>query len=232
MKSTEKLLFSFFVLSVLCFMMTPSIDAAAAPVTQFSSNETNGLVPGIDAVSAPLAFFTSTDTIGKAPFTVQFLDISLNIPTGWKWDFGDGNLTNANVQNPTHTYTQPGVYDVTLNVTNSAGFNLTTKVGYITVSNATASKIGVYVNGAWYLDDNGNGVFESGIDKAYGFGGAGYTPVVGDWNGDNRTKIGVFQQYANVEKVLQKRTLCIAVEHEVHRHRHDNWDWVAVEERR
>ena len=53
-------------------------------------------------------------------------------------------------------------------------------------------KIGIYVNGAWYLDYNGNGVFDAGIDKAYGFGAPGVIPVLGDWNGDGTTKIGFY----------------------------------------
>jgi len=34
-------------------------------------------------------------------------------------------------------------------------------------------KIGVYENGACYLDYNGSGVWDAGIDKAYGVGGGG-----------------------------------------------------------
>jgi hypothetical protein len=52
-------------------------------------------------------------------------------------------------------------------------------------------EIGVYKDGVWYLDYNGNGVWDSGIDKAYNFGAAGWVPVVGDWTGDGRDKIGV-----------------------------------------
>jgi len=38
-------------------------------------------------------------------------------PYTWYWDFGDG--ATATVQNPTHAYTQEGVYDVTLTVTDA-----------------------------------------------------------------------------------------------------------------
>jgi hypothetical protein len=59
------------------------------------------------------------------------------------------------------------------------------------------NKIGVYYNGSWYLDYDGNGVWDGGVvDKAYNFGWAdpNVIPVVGDWNGDGRTKIGVYHQ--------------------------------------
>src|SRR5262249_27565893 len=43
------------------------------------------------------------------------------------------------------------------------------------------TKIGLYINGIWLLDYNGNGVWDGpGIDKLVYFGGPGYTPVVGD----------------------------------------------------
>ena len=59
------------------------------------------------------------------------------------------------------------------------------------------SKVGYYLNGFWVLDYNGNGIYDGvgpGGDKFYGFGGAGaaYVPIVGDWNGDGRTKVGFY----------------------------------------
>ena len=57
--------------------------------------------------------------------------------------------------------------------------------------NATGkSYIGVTNGQQWYLDGNGNGVWD-GADKGYNFGASGWIPKVGDWNGDGRTKIGV-----------------------------------------
>ena len=43
-------------------------------------------------------------------------------------------------------------------------------------------KIGIYLNGAWYLDYNGNGVWDAGTDKNYAFGTTGWIPVVGKWS--------------------------------------------------
>ncbi len=61
------------------------------------------------------------------------------------------------------------------------------------------SKLGLFRQGFfWILDYNGNGVIDnvnqSGGDKAFAFGGLpGDVPVVGDWNGDGRSKPGVFR---------------------------------------
>ncbi len=54
-------------------------------------------------------------------------------------------------------------------------------------------KAGFYIDGVWYLDYNGDGVWDGGTtDKVHGFGMAGAQPVVGDWNGDGKDKIGIY----------------------------------------
>jgi len=52
---------------------------------------------------------------------VQFTDESANQPSGWLWEFGDGNSSDE--QNPTHAYAEIGVYNVCLTVTNTLGIN-------------------------------------------------------------------------------------------------------------
>jgi PKD repeat protein len=81
----------------------------------------------------PVAEFSGVPTSGDAPLTVQFSDTSANSPSSWLWDFGDGDSTNATVQNPVHTYAAAGNYTVNLTVTNSAGSDSEEKTEYITV---------------------------------------------------------------------------------------------------
>jgi PKD repeat protein len=50
---------------------------------------------------------------------VNFSDRSSSNVTGWNWDFGDGNTST--VKNPTHTYTNSGIYVVELTVTTDDG---------------------------------------------------------------------------------------------------------------
>jgi hypothetical protein len=52
-------------------------------------------------------------------------------------------------------------------------------------------KIGVSNGVNWYLDTNGNGVWNPGSDKPGTFGGLGWIPIIGDWNADNVKEIGV-----------------------------------------
>ena len=51
--------------------------------------------------------------------------------TSWLWDFGDG--TNSTEQNPTHTYTTGGPYNVSLTVTSDVGNDSEEKTDYILV---------------------------------------------------------------------------------------------------
>ncbi len=56
------------------------------------------------------------------------------------------------------------------------------------------TKVGLYIDGTWLLDYNGNGFWDGPvIDKLIYFGGPGYEPLVGDWNGSGSSKIAVHQ---------------------------------------
>ncbi len=69
---------------------------------------------------SPVADFTAPVTSKCEPsLTVNFQDISTGGVTGWEWDFGDGNTSTQ--QNPAHTYTAYGSFDVTLIATSAAG---------------------------------------------------------------------------------------------------------------
>lgn len=86
-------------------------------------------------VSLPTADFNGNPLFGCAPVATSFTDLSVansSSITGWSWNFGDGNTST--LQNPTHIYTTPGIYTVTLTVTDSIGCtNTETKTNYVQV---------------------------------------------------------------------------------------------------
>ena len=65
--------------------------------------------------------------LDHATSTATFTDRSTPAAalTGWAWDFGDG--TTSSLQHPTHTYTAPGTYPVTLSVTAGSDTRSTTQ---------------------------------------------------------------------------------------------------------
>jgi PKD repeat protein len=86
--------------------------------------------------SAPLVSFSSDAQKGCAGVTIQFTDQSAGDPTAWQWIFEGGTPATSNEQNPSVTYTTPGVYPVTLQATNIYGSSTSTQPGYVTIIGA------------------------------------------------------------------------------------------------
>ncbi|MDG2084966.1 MAG: PKD domain-containing protein, partial [Planctomycetota bacterium] len=80
---------------------------------------------------APSAAFTPSTTSGVRDLEVTFQDDSVGVITEWSWDFGDGNTSLD--QSPTHTYTEAGLYTVSLTVTGPGGQDIATCASCIEV---------------------------------------------------------------------------------------------------
>lgn len=80
----------------------------------------------------PVADFAAVNRAGTVPLTVKFTDISLNDPTEWEWNFGDGHTSYQ--RNPIHVYEEVGSFNVSLIATNSAGSDTIVKGVYVQVS--------------------------------------------------------------------------------------------------
>lgn len=89
----------------------------------------------ISGTAPPIADFHASSTTVSLGQSVNFTDISIGAPTGWSWDFGDSQ--SSALQNPAHTYTNTGLYTVSLVATNAYGSDTMTKTDYINVVNYT-----------------------------------------------------------------------------------------------
>lgn len=78
------------------------------------------------------ALFTADNNSVYENETVNFTDQSTNEPTSWSWDFGDGNTSTE--QNPSHSYTTAGTYNVSLTASNTNSSDTEIKNDYISVS--------------------------------------------------------------------------------------------------
>jgi len=80
-----------------------------------------------------LASFTANPTSGAARLLVNFANLSTGA-TDYSWDFGNG--LNSSLAHPSVTYSNAGVYSVTLAATGPAGTDVLVHTNYILVTNA------------------------------------------------------------------------------------------------
>jgi hypothetical protein len=96
-------------------------------------------------------------------------------------------------------YGSAGVQTITVDSWRTAANPLSTVYGNATDraivgdwDGSGKKRIGLFRNGTWILDINGNGVVDA-ADKTVVFGQAGDVPVVGDWLGTGHITLGLFR---------------------------------------
>ena len=112
----------------------PGTYNVALSVTTADGTDTMTKNGYVTACLAPTADFVSLITSGTAPFTAQFTDLSTSLGgaiTSHAWNFGDGGTSTE--ASPSHTYTAPGTYDVSLTVSTDCAADTTVKAGYVSV---------------------------------------------------------------------------------------------------
>ncbi len=83
----------------------------------------------------PVADFQADQTVITPLCEINFYDLSSGVPTTWEWQFEGASISSSNKKNPTGiVYEVPGIYKVTLTVTNKAGSSEIVRDDYITVS--------------------------------------------------------------------------------------------------
>jgi gliding motility-associated-like protein len=91
-------------------------------LTTVSANKcSNSDTMDINVFHAPIANFNAPNVCSNK--LVTFTDLSSVVSgslTSWEWDFGDFS-PNSTVQNPTHLFMSPGIFNVNLAVTSSNG---------------------------------------------------------------------------------------------------------------
>ena len=102
----------------------------------------NLLATGVNltTVCAPISDFFANNINICAGSSVNFSwSTNGGHPTTWSWNFPGGNPVTSPDSFPVVQYNTPGVYNVSLTVTNASGSNTLTKTAYIYVSPTTAT---------------------------------------------------------------------------------------------
>ena len=119
-----------------------------------------GLVPG----------FTADNVLILAGQEVEFTDQTEGIPEGWEWEFTSdkGSMINATGENPVVKFSDIGIYDAKLTVTNPEGSKVISKDDYITVldpasiqADFVAEQTATYSGGQIAFKDNSTGLATS-----------------------------------------------------------------------
>ncbi|MBX2871855.1 MAG: PKD domain-containing protein [Saprospiraceae bacterium] len=127
---------------------------AKGPVLTITT-DAGGRITDVDFISniipnipAPAAAFDIED---REDGSFRFVDRSTNEPLSWAWDFGDGNTSTE--QNPIHTYTSVGTFNVCLTASNSTGSNTACREIEVFLPPAAAFDIDTIGNGNYAFND-------------------------------------------------------------------------------
>ncbi|XRP97439.1 S-layer protein [Methanocaldococcus sp. 16A] len=129
-----------------------NITVAVQAFSEEVNRSNNFITTSVKVFAKPVALFNYTPVNPTTSDTINFTDESYDLDgniTSWHWDFGDG--TTSNVQNPTHKYTRPGRYVVTLTVTDNDGYN--SSISKTIVVRAPSS----HAHGSYYYGGGGGG---------------------------------------------------------------------------
>ncbi len=85
------------------------------------------------------AEFKADRTTICAGNTINFTDLSYNAVSDWTWTFTGGSPASSTAQNPSVTYSTPGLYAVTLTSSDGTNSDNETKTAYIRVLPAASS---------------------------------------------------------------------------------------------
>ncbi len=96
------------------------------------------------------ASFSVNDTTALTNQVLTFTDASDLSPTIWNWNFGDGSASTQ--QNPTHSYTMPGTYSISLAVSNGTDVGYLNRSNYVVVTLETPPQTNLQ---AWYKAGSG-----------------------------------------------------------------------------
>ncbi|MFN7014203.1 MAG: PKD domain-containing protein, partial [Bacteroidia bacterium] len=113
-----------------------TISISGTYLIRVTSSENPGISDtiSVNISTTPLFNFTANPLVNYLP-TSGLINFTFNgnpsTITSYLWDFGDGG--NATTQNPTHNYTSPGIYTISLTASNIFCTNTVTTPLYIAI---------------------------------------------------------------------------------------------------
>lgn len=184
-------------------------NLVATGTEQYFGGGTSEPVAGISAS-------TYTTFVGEQ---VAFTDASCGEPTSWSWTFQNGNPSTSTIQNPSASFTSPGVKAVTLTTSNSLGSDEETiyvevlaESACITDHTFESTSVG-YLPTGWTQSVSGSASFSVEQDVYMGFAETvpfTSTAAFGDnaiycsenWDGSGPAVVSVTTPYIDLDGVV------------------------------
>lgn len=105
-------------------------DYVNYPCTDYIYGQCEDYAVFVFPVASPPVTAFIISSVSSCQGIANFHDNTLNNPTSWTWNFGDGSVSH--VQHPSHAYTTAGTYTITLVCSNNYGSSYATQT--VTVS--------------------------------------------------------------------------------------------------
>lgn len=141
-----------------CTTFTPETTGDYYFVLKMGTWDGSGFSIAIDELSLvqtrtkPAVAFTATNAVGFPTLKTQFTN-GTKFGNSYQWNFGDGTPIST-LENPEHSYTVVGTYNVTLTATNEKGDSVLVKNGLVKVNTKPALPPGEMLYGGNM--ENGN----------------------------------------------------------------------------
>jgi PKD repeat protein len=144
----------------------------------------------------PVASYSASITEGCIPLIVEYSSSSSANVTAWFWTFPGGTPSTSTDENPSVSYTENGVYDVTLIVSSTAGNDTLSMVDYISTQDVPTANFeftsfsgfeyafsNISINADTYIWDFGDGSMSTEENPEHTYVEAGtYTVILSATN--------------------------------------------------
>ena len=158
-KFLDFVMFNILLILSLSFLLSCSDGGSTQSVEDVGDDTTNeeggGGNSGGGIVPEPVASFEISSLEGEAPHDVTFVSTSTGEINSWLWNVDDDADYESNYYSFTHTYENPGTYDVTLIVTGPGGQSTYSESDVISITEPdTSTETGLFSETMMYDSEN------------------------------------------------------------------------------
>lgn len=112
-----------------------------------------------DSIASFVADFEADVVVIPEGGTINFTDLTIGTPTEWSWEFEGGTPAISSEQNPTVTYNEAGIFQVTLTASNDTDSDVEIKTNFIIVGAGSGGAESAWIEQHTHFAAQFRGVF-------------------------------------------------------------------------